>query len=562
MSAEPSLIEALSAIVGEGNATIDRGSMATYAWNGGVGAMPGPKFIPVWPEAVVWPTTTEQVAAVVRLCGARGLKFSAHSTGVGACYLSREAKTVMMDLGQMNHLEIDADRQTAVIQPGVTAGRLMAEAMKVGLTNHVVGAGPPHSPLASATSFMGIGVTGSSTGMNARNILSLEWVTPSGEIVRIGTNGDDWFSEEGPGPGFRGMLRGLLGAQSGIGVFTRIGYKLHPWAGPARLRTTGRHPQIGMELDPNMRFFWPVWDNAEAMRDATFRLNETGVIFAMLRMPPNHVGWSLSMSNYDYVRSYEAGDLPDIARVENRFCWQIMTIGHSLRQATYQEQVVRKIVAETGGRLLDVAQEHAEVMAYNLVTSVYVGRVFRGAASGGTSFGVVESFGLLPRVFAEGEALMEKERQPGGAFVADGKEGFWAWPSENRSFWTECILASEANSRRGTAAMLNAFLQHFVTIKNKPGFGMMGFLSGAMMVDVFGPNYSRVNDWMRRIKNLFDPADTAVSGNYITPRKGSFGPVWRMTERFLFSSLGRPVLHFFTGQMGKAGELDFDDKRD
>jgi glycolate oxidase len=552
---QTNLFQALAAIVGRDKVAIDRGAIISYAWNNGPGAMPGPKVSEVWPIAVVWPRTTEHVAGVLKLCAARGLKFSAHSTGVGALYLSRDANTVVLDLGCMDELQIDPLSQTAVIQPGVTAGRLQAEALKHGLTCHIVGAGPPHSPLASATSVQGIGVTGSSTSSNARNVLSVEWVSPAGDIVRMGTTGDDWFSEEGPGPGFRGMTRGMFGALSGLGVFTRIGYKLHPWGGPKRLQTTGRHPQIGLPCSETMRFYCPVWDSYEDMRDAAFRLNASGVLFALLRMPPNHIGWALTKTSTEYVEMSEQNRLPPVARLENRRCWQVLTVGHTPRQAQYQEAVVRKIVGETRGRFLDVAESDAQILTYNLVTSVYIGRVFRGAGSGGTSFGVCESFGLMPNVFRVGEQLMEKEARPGGAFVEDGKEGFWSWPSESRTLWSECILAAEANTARGTAATMKAFLTHFVMIKRDPGLGMMGFMAGPLN-DLFGPAFSRVNDWMRGIKNRFDPHDNAVSSNYITSRKPAIARLWRLGEFVLFSRLGAPLLTLVTKLIGKLGAAD------
>ncbi|WLH97869.1 FAD-binding protein [Pseudomonas hefeiensis] len=170
-SVNTSLLDSLTSIVGSKYATVDEGAMASYAWNSGVGSMPGPKFVSTWPVAVVWPRTTEEVASIVKFCAVSNLKFAAHSTGTGAVYLSRDAKTVVLDLSRMDDLQIDPMSQTAIIQPGITAGRLQAEAMKHGLTCHVVGAGPSHSPLASATSFHGIGITGASTGNNSRNML-------------------------------------------------------------------------------------------------------------------------------------------------------------------------------------------------------------------------------------------------------------------------------------------------------------------------------------------------------------------------------------------------------
>ncbi|MFG1348665.1 FAD-binding oxidoreductase [Xanthobacter autotrophicus] len=552
------VLQALQSIVGEANATNDPSVICSYAWNAGVGSMPGPKFLKNWPIAVVMPGTTEDVAAIIKCCVARGLSFRPLSSGNGGTYLSASADVVVLDLCRMNRLvKLDAANQMAVIEPYVTAGRLQAEAMKAGLTCHIVGAGPSHSPLASATSFLGIGITGASTGANARNILGIEWVTPTGDIVRIGALGgdDDWFSEEGPGPGLRGMIRGLIGANGGLGVFTRIGYKLYPWAGPPRIAITGTSPMKGMALEPNMRLFLPVWDTVEQMRDASFRLNRAGVAFALLRMPPNHIGWTLTASNGEYARRREAGLLPECARPEHRFGWQVLTIGHSPGETAYQEKTVRHIVSDTGGRMLPIAQNDAEMLVRTLVTSLYVSRVFRGAGSGGTSFGVMDSFNLLPDVIRASEQLMVEEKKPGHNFAADGDEGCWVWPTESRQLWTENILASQAGTVRGVAAGWKGFLRHLNMVDHNPRLGLMGFMAGPL-IELFGPRYGDVATWMRRIKRRLDPPGLADSTVHVGINELPIAKWWPTLQKIAFSTAGAPALHLLCLLLGVASRKE------
>ncbi|WLH97870.1 hypothetical protein PSH58_11175 [Pseudomonas hefeiensis] len=260
----------------------------------------------------------------------------------------------------------------------------------------------------------------------------------------------------------------------------------------------------------------------------------------------------LSRNSAEYARQSVAGTLPDIAKLENRFGWQVLTIGHSDRQAEYHEEAIRKIVRETGGRFLDVSKNDAEMLIYNLVTSVYIGRVFRGMGSGGTSFGIAESAGLLPGVFRAGEKIVETDRQPGGAIISDGKEGFWTWSTESRILWAENILASEANTSRGITAMLRGFLMHFYMVSQNPSLGMMGFLAGPL-TNLFGRHYSNVDDWMRKIKRTVDPRNTAVESNYVSPNKPVFSTVWRYSEKILFSPVGRPLFNAVTKFLGKKG---------
>ena len=93
--------------------------------------------------------------------------------------------------------------QIAIVEPYVRAIDLQTELWKVGLNVHAVSCGGNHSILASTAAAWGYGITGASMGFQARNMLGVEWVMPSGEIVTLGSGGDgaEWFSADGPGPG-------------------------------------------------------------------------------------------------------------------------------------------------------------------------------------------------------------------------------------------------------------------------------------------------------------------------------------------------------------------------
>lgn len=548
MPMTPSTLKALQAAVGPEHVSTDAATLASYAWMNGVGVTPGPRFRQ-WPVAVVLPGSTEEVAAVVKACIAGGLKFRALSSGNGCMYIGTQPDVVTIDLFRMNRIvKIDRVNQMAVIEPYAVAGRVQAEAMKQGLTCHVVGAGPGHSPLASATSFLGIGISGASTGHNARNILSLEWVTPEGEIVRIGTTGDEWFSEEGPGIGFRGMIRGYMGANGALGIFTRIGYKLYPWAG-GLLQRTGTFPQEGATLPDNVQFFAPIWENAEAMRDGVVRLNRTGQLFALLRMPPSNTGLVLTASNNAYFRKCSDGSLPEIARAESRFACQVLTVAHSEAQARYQAKVIQTVVAQTGGRLISVAKQDVEILARGLVTSQYVSRASR-CGSGGTSYGVADSWKLWPKVVASAEELL-KEDVDSGVMANEDREFHWAWPTESRQLWTEHTIPAQLNIE-GKGRSISAFLRH-VDKMEKGMLGIPSFIAGPL-IELFG-HHSNANEWMRRIKRTIDPRRHADATQYAMEKPLPIARIWPLMQRVLFSNLFRPVLTAMLIKMTqKAGE--------
>src|SRR5262245_15384910 len=73
------------------------------------------------PELVVLPASTEEVAAVVRLCRAHGIAFVPRGAGTGlsgGCLPI--AAPVMIGLSRMNRiLEIDVENRTARVEAGV-----------------------------------------------------------------------------------------------------------------------------------------------------------------------------------------------------------------------------------------------------------------------------------------------------------------------------------------------------------------------------------------------------------------------------------------------------------
>ena len=160
------------------------------------------------PAAVALPSTTQEVVELIKLCNKHGLKFKAQSTGLGPWNNASGTDVVIVDLRRMNKLiKIDAKNMYAVVEPYVSGAQLQVEAMKVGLNDHMPGCGPMGSPLASATSMCGPGFTSASTGFSDRNVLGVEWVLPTGEILKLGSLGmkenADWYSGDGPGPSLR-----------------------------------------------------------------------------------------------------------------------------------------------------------------------------------------------------------------------------------------------------------------------------------------------------------------------------------------------------------------------
>lgn len=508
----------LEAIVGERFVSNDPAMLSAHLWCTGVGKIPGDeKYARIWPAAIVLPGSTGEVAAVVKCCLRHGLSYRAHSTGYGSMSHVVSKDSIVIDLRRMNTLEIDPSNRMAVIGPYVTAGMLQAEALKHGLTCHIVGAGPAHSPLASATSLIGVGITSQGTSMNTRNLLSWEWVSPQGEIIRGGSAavGEGWFAGEGPGPGVRGLIRGFFGASGGLGVFTRIGYKLYPVPLKGPLPITGRLPQLGLPIPENGGLFQAVWPDWDSHRAAAFELVDENVCFAMLRMPPDHIGWTLTGTNAEFVRRARDGTLPLPARPENDKNWTLLTLSRSPAEHAWRAGVVRDIVARTGGRLLELERDEAEVLCRNLFTSHYVPRVLRPSGGITTSFGILDSLHFLPRAMQAGEECLAGQNQPGGALIEGGREEHWSWPHEGRYLWSENIIDYDPASKKARTAAARALLEHFaLSFKLDNPAGVLGLNVGPIM-ELQGKRIGGPQDYIRQIKHHFDPTNASKSSDFI-----------------------------------------------
>src|SRR6202165_1640520 len=140
------------------------------------------------PMVVVLPSTTAQVAQVLRYCHQRGVKVVPRGAGTslsgGALPL---ADGVLLGMAKFNRiLEIDFDNRAVVAQPGVT---------NLGITQAVEHAGFYYAPDPSSQIACTIGGNVAENsggvhclkyGMTTNNVLGCELVLMNGEVLRIG----------------------------------------------------------------------------------------------------------------------------------------------------------------------------------------------------------------------------------------------------------------------------------------------------------------------------------------------------------------------------------------
>ncbi|MBI9077985.1 MAG: FAD-binding oxidoreductase, partial [Desulfatibacillum sp.] len=232
--------------------------------------------------------------------------------------------------------------------PYVRAIDLQTELWKQGLNVHVVSCGANHSILASAAAAWGYGLTGASMGYSARNLMGLEWVDPSGDIIRFGTAGQDkgWFCMDGPGPGVRGLVRGFHGTFGSLGTFTKCGVKLYRWDGPKEVRHSGKSPRYLLETPlPNTEFFVLAFPEKQNICDAGYQLGEAECNYADFRLPAFFISMGFTDNNLDLKKIWETGIFQKFVK----YALVVCVHGHSKREFDWKVKALKQITKQNMG---------------------------------------------------------------------------------------------------------------------------------------------------------------------------------------------------------------------
>jgi glycolate oxidase len=211
------------------------------------------------PDVVVLPATTEEVAAVVRLCCRNGVPFVGRGAGTGlaggALPLYGGVIISMTRMKQILDIDLRSRRITA-----------QAGAVNLSLTRAVAADGYQYAPDPSSQMACTIGgnVANNSGGphtlkygVTVNHVLGLTLVTPEGEIVRLGGKEEDRIGYD--------LVGLVVGSEGTFGIVTEV---------VARLV---RQPQA-------IRTLLAVFDSVEAATNTVSGVIAAGIIPAALEM--------------------------------------------------------------------------------------------------------------------------------------------------------------------------------------------------------------------------------------------------------------------------------------
>lgn len=181
------------------------------------------------PAVVCLPTSTEQVAAVLRIASSHGLPVTPRGSGTGLSGGAvPSAGGIVLSLARMNRIrEVEPDQRRALVEPGV---------INLGLSRYVAPSGLRFVPDPSSQKSCTVGGNVAENsggphclrdGVTTNHVLGLEMVLADGTVVNLGSRCEDAAGYD--------LRAAVIGSEGTLGVVTAAWVRLEP--SPETVRT-------------------------------------------------------------------------------------------------------------------------------------------------------------------------------------------------------------------------------------------------------------------------------------------------------------------------------------
>jgi hypothetical protein len=473
------------------------------------------------PAAVVLPETTEEVVRIVKTCNRYKIPFIPMSTyGMAFGGPNFRDDFLFIDLKRMNKMWLDEKNMYVVVESAVNFAQMHGEALKWGLIGCLPGGGGGVSVLANSL-VNGMGLFNHRiTYASQRRWNGIEWVSPEGEIYRMGSlvEGDDsWYWQDGLGPNVSGLMHGITGWGGAMGIVTKMSTKLYPIAAE-KLETEGISYDSCVKLpEDRMKWYNAAFSSEEDVEKALREIAKAGIGFVVNRVPGLWRDIAKSRGNLAYRNMFwKSWGKRTREEVSGRRVLRVLLVGRASKaQLEYEEQVFKDITEKSGGRILEARQvDEASFFAVNSLDMWQPTGMFGDCDVGMESLRCIRAMG-------ESWRTKETEREYVDDFLDPKGDTPW-YMSYNmgRLYYSELHAWPDATQMdRGDVAYKPGLPERFMRwrvseagkIITETG-GQSFFQSLVTPTRLFSPAFQNYDLWIDRFKKDFDPNEISAPG--------------------------------------------------
>jgi glycolate oxidase len=327
--------------------------------------------------AVILPGDVGEVQKIVKICNRYSIRYAATTSLLSLGRFAQEGM-VLINMQRMNRIiEINEEDRYAVIEPGVRHVQLKPELMLKGLSYPTASVGPGASVLSNFVASGDHHMQHGTSRVN-RYLLGIEWVTPSGEILKLGSlaHGGGWFCPDGPGPSLRGLIKGWHGWGGSLGIVSKIAIGLDVWKGPPVMPGEGHSPAYKVHLpEDRHKVFIFKFPTLDKVRDAMIEMGKAEIGSAVVKFFYATEAVLTTESANDFWTLWNSG----LYQKELPLAMWVYLATFTAEEFQFEKKVMLDIVKENEGQAVDesIRKKYDENIDHMFIIVSFLQRVLR-----------------------------------------------------------------------------------------------------------------------------------------------------------------------------------------